>query len=430
MPRPRFPLAVILAAQFVIPLSISGTAVALPGIASELGSSPGPLQWVVNGFNVAFALCTIVWGVASDRIGYTRSFRAGLVVAVLGSGISAFASDLLVLDVGRIVAGIGAAAVLTGAAPLLSHLFQGRDRTAAFALFGTVNGLGLAAGPALSGLLLTWLDWRGIFAAHAVVLVLALIGSVRLPAIARGRVTSLRTLLDLSALRAPRFLAMALVPVAGAIGFVTYLTYLPAALGAVHGLTSGSIGWLMLIMTVPVLAAPTVVGRLLGSGTVSPFGVVKVSLLCLAVGGIGVVALMRPELPVAVLTVPMLFLGLGFGLPLGFIDAEALAAVPAERSGAASGVINLFRVGSEAVFVAVFSAVLTAVVTSRLPGEAGRATRGRCPGERGGLLSGFGGCGPRDARVGRGHRRGVPGAGAGADTSRRTTWFRSRSSVN
>lgn len=48
---------------------------------------------------------------------------------------------------------------------------------------------------------------------------------------ARGH-TSLRDILDFSALKAPRFLAMHPIPVAGAMGFVTFLTYVPSALGA------------------------------------------------------------------------------------------------------------------------------------------------------------------------------------------------------
>lgn len=40
----RWALPAILSAQLVIPLSIAGTAVALPRIAADLGSSPGPLQ--------------------------------------------------------------------------------------------------------------------------------------------------------------------------------------------------------------------------------------------------------------------------------------------------------------------------------------------------------------------------------------------------
>jgi MFS family permease len=195
MPRPRLPLAVILLAQFVIPLSISGTAVALPAIAGELSAEPTPLQWVVNGFNVSFAVCTLLWGAVSDRIGYARSFRLGIVIAGIGGGLSAVAPSIVVLDMARVVAGIGSAAVLTGAAPILSHLFTDGARAQAFALFGTVNGLGLATGPALSGLLLSTWGWRGIFTAHTAVLVLALLGSAWIPRLRRGA-TTLREVLS------------------------------------------------------------------------------------------------------------------------------------------------------------------------------------------------------------------------------------------
>lgn len=372
MPRPRLPLAVILLAQFVIPLSISGTAVALPVIAGELGAEPTPLQWVVNGFNVSFAVCTLLWGAFSDRIGYARSFRLGILVAGVGGVLSAVAPSIVVLDAARVVAGVGSAAVLTGAAPILSHLFTGRARAQAFALFGTVNGLGLAAGPALSGMLLSAWGWRGIFAAHTTVLVLALLGSAWIPRLQPGA-TTLREVLDLSTLRSPRFLAMTLVPVGGAIGFVTLLTYLPSALGAVHSLSAGAVGLLMLTMTLPVLIAPVAVHRLLERTRLTPRAIVVASFACLLVGGIAEAVLLRPDLPLAAGIAPMVLLGLGFGLPLGFVDAEALAAVPAERAGAASGVVNLLRIGSEALFVALYAAVLATVITRRLTGEAGQA---------------------------------------------------------
>lgn len=80
--------------------------------------------------------------------------------------------------------------------------------------------------------------WAGIFAAHTIVLLVALIGAIRLPQVGRGG-TTLRQMLDFSALKVPKFLAMTLVPVAGAIGFVTFLTYLPSALRAIHGLPAG-----------------------------------------------------------------------------------------------------------------------------------------------------------------------------------------------
>ena len=74
----RAVLPVILLAQFVIPLSIAGTAVGLPAISVELGAEPVLLQGIVNGFNIAFAVCTLVWGAIADRIGPGRAFFFGV----------------------------------------------------------------------------------------------------------------------------------------------------------------------------------------------------------------------------------------------------------------------------------------------------------------------------------------------------------------
>lgn len=113
-------LPVTIGAQFVLPLSLAGTAVALPSIARDLGSDPTQLQLVINGFNICFAAFTIVWGRLADRIGYRRSFQAGILTTLVGSVGSALAPSLVLLDLARIVAGIGAAAVLTLAATIIS----------------------------------------------------------------------------------------------------------------------------------------------------------------------------------------------------------------------------------------------------------------------------------------------------------------------
>ena len=60
---------------------------------------------------------------------------------------------------------------------------------------------------------------------------------------------------------------------------------------------------------------------------------------------------------------------LGFGLPIGLVDGEALASVPAERTGTAAGVLNLFRNGGEAVLVASYAWLLTYFVTASMPGN-------------------------------------------------------------
>ncbi|GLY50963.1 MFS transporter [Lentzea sp. NBRC 102530] len=364
-------IPLIMLAVFVIPMGISGTAIALPRIADELGSDPAQLQWVVNGFNVTFAAFGLVWGVASDRIGHRRTFRIGVGLLLVASATSALAPNLAVLDAARLVAGIGSAAVATGASSLLSNGFEGAERRRAFAVFGTVIGLGLALSPTISGALIAAFDWRGVFVAHALLAVPGLALSGLLP---DPRTTAARKVVDFSLLRNRYFLALTLVTVAGAFGFVTLLTYLPVALSGVAGLSAGTAGLLMLPMTIPVLVGPVL--GLRGS----PTTVITVSLAALVLGSLGMVVL-QPGTWLGWLVIPMLLVGFGFGLPLGRIDAEALATVPAHSTGTASGVLNLVRIGSEAVAVGAYAATITWLIGRALPEDLAHDTAAGHPGQ-------------------------------------------------
>ncbi|WP_273649148.1 MFS transporter, partial [Pseudomonas aeruginosa] len=174
-------LGVILLAIFVVPSSISGTALALPAIGSDLSAPLTGLQWVVNAFNLAFACFTLTWGALADRLGRRRCFVIGVGLYVLASLFSALAFQAWVLDLARALAGIGAAAIFSCGIAILSTYFEGPARLRAFALFGTVAGLGVSLGPTISGLLLDSVGWRAIFAAHTVTLGLVLLGSPLIP---------------------------------------------------------------------------------------------------------------------------------------------------------------------------------------------------------------------------------------------------------
>jgi len=359
----------VLLGIFVMPISITGAAIALPDISRELGSDATLLQGVVNGFNIALTISTLLWGQIGNRIGLRLTFVIGLATVAAGGLGSALAGDLLLLDVARVVTGIGAAAIATAGTSIISHAYDGKRRAHAFALLGTVVGIGLAAGPTLSGLLISALGWRGVFGVIAVVsaFVLAATAFGVLPALAASSTDEAprRGLLDLSPLRSRRFLAVALVPVAASFAYVSVLTYAPIALSAVHGQDAATAGLFMLPLTLPVLVGPLLTGALITRTRITPHVVINVAIVLLITGDV-LFLLFDPSLHPALLAIPMVLLGFGWGLPLGLVDGEALASVPARSSAAAAGVLNFLRLGSEAVAVAVFGAVIAALVSAQL----------------------------------------------------------------
>lgn len=372
-------LPVVLLAVFVMPISISGTAIALPAIAHDLGPNPGPLQWVINGFNAAFALFTLIWGPISDRIGHRGTFVIGVILILIASLLSAFAPSLLILDSGRLLAGAGGAAIFTGSSAILSNAFSDAERGRAFAFFGTTIGLGLALGPTISGLLVGGLGWRGVFVAFALVMVLALIGSAVLPKIHAHREAGQKSI-DFTLLGNRRFLAFALVPVAAAVGYVTMLSYLPVALSAIHGLSAAAAGLFMLPMTIPVLVGPLLAAQLVQRVRwISPMTMIHLALFALVVGDLGLL-LLGPSVSLGWLVAPMILLGFGFGFPIGLVDGEALASVPARNAGTAAGLLNFLRLGSEAVVVGIYATAITWLVGLSLSPAVAAHTAAGVPG--------------------------------------------------
>lgn len=359
----------MLPAVFLTPLSVAGTAIALPAIATELGAVTVGLQWAVNGFNIAFATAMIVAGVFADRFGSRRTFAVGLVIVVVSSGISASAPSFVVLDAGRVLAGLGSAAVVAGGSATISHTYpDGSLRSRMFALFGMTIGAGLALGPTIMGALVDSVGWRGLFVALGAAALVALLVVPTLPA-AADKPESRESAGEGSVLRSPRFVAFALVPLVPAFGFVTIYTYLPVALAAVFGMTAAQSGTFMLAIAVPVLVGPLLAASLVQRVSwIHAETVVYTSLVVVLIGDLGML-LLSPALSLGWLVAPLMLIGLGYGLQMGLVDGEAISSVPARNSGTAAGVLNFLRTGVAAVAVTGYGMLVAALIGSSLPAE-------------------------------------------------------------
>ncbi|WP_051385668.1 MFS transporter [Actinokineospora inagensis] len=419
--RPGLTLFAVCAAVLVLPASLTGTSVALPSIGADLHATLAPTQWVVNSYNLTFATFMLATGALADAIGRKRLFGFGVLVFALTSLASVFAGDIYLLDVLRGLSGVGAAAVLTAGSAMIADVHQGPALTRAFGVFGTAAGAGLALGPSTSGLLVGAFGWRAVFGSHLVIMlvVLALVPLLResrnpgastvdwlgtvtftgglfaftlavvegplrgwvdvlvlvllLAAIVLLRVfvgverRQAQPMFDLSLFRQPRFVALCLLPVVAAFGFVSLAVLLPQYFIGVDGVSSSAAGLRMLLLTLPVLVVP-MVGAWLAAKALGTRTVLVLSLLCMAAGTAWLAAVLGPGVGVGDLAVPLLLVGSGMGLNAGIIDGVAISSVEPERAGMAAGMFNTMRLSGEAVAIAVMGALLVTFTQARLRG--------------------------------------------------------------
>src|SRR5690606_24306481 len=105
---------------------------------------------------------------------------AGLVLGITGSLLAAFAPDLTLLTLARVVQGAGTAAGMVVGRALVQDYFQGSDRTRMMAFIGMTMGLCPPAATLLGGQLHVRLGWQSNF------VVMAVLGCVLLLAAWRG----------------------------------------------------------------------------------------------------------------------------------------------------------------------------------------------------------------------------------------------------
>jgi predicted MFS family arabinose efflux permease len=143
------PLSIILSLRFlglflVLPI-ISVYALTLEG------ATPLLVGIVVGGYALTQAIFQVPFGNMSDKIGRKPTLLVGLLIFLVGSLISAYATDIYMLMLGRFLQGAGAiGAVITA---MISDLVEEEKRAKAMAVMGASIALSFAiamgAGPIL-----------------------------------------------------------------------------------------------------------------------------------------------------------------------------------------------------------------------------------------------------------------------------------------
>jgi EmrB/QacA subfamily drug resistance transporter len=405
--------------SFMVLLDTTIIVTALPTIQSHLHTNLSDLQWVADAFTLSFAALLLTGGTLGDRFGRKRLFLAGMVLFLLGSMFCGFAPTLGWLLFGRVVQGVGAAALAPGSLSVLASAFpEPRERAQAIGIWAGVSGLGLAIGPLAGGWLIQIASWPAIFFVNLPVGILALALGVPLLAESRnpnarhidlpGQVLVTGTLVCLvmaliegssqgwtsplilglfsgSAVLLAAFLLVEvrvrepMVPlslfgnrvfsvanVASAVlGFaiVGTLFFLVQFLQNVQGYTAFEAGLRTLPASVGTIAVAPFAGQL--TARIGPRLPIVPGALLAATSLFLVTTTLQPDTSYATLWWQIALFGIGCGFVLTPLATAVLSATPPQRSGLGSSILNTCRT----VGITLGVAVLGAFVLQQFPGN-------------------------------------------------------------
>jgi EmrB/QacA subfamily drug resistance transporter len=183
---------------FMIMLDNTVVNVALPTMERDLHVSISQLEWVVTAYALTFAALLITGGKLADLYGRRRIFVVGLVIFSLSSLACGLAPDAGFLIGARAVQGSGAALMNPATLSIITATFPPKERGQAIGIWAGVSALALAIGPLAGGLIVENLNWNWIFFINVPVGALGI--AVSQFAIRESRDTSLEQSVDVPGL--------------------------------------------------------------------------------------------------------------------------------------------------------------------------------------------------------------------------------------
>ena len=154
----------------------------IPATAADLGAGPVARAWILSSMSVGLAAALLASGAVGDRLGRRRTYVVGLGAVIVGALLSAAAQEPIGFVAARVLEGAGGAAVLACGLGILAHSHApGPARMRAMAVWGASVGLGIMAGALLAAVLDVGTGWRESYAATAVLGLLLVLPSRRLP---------------------------------------------------------------------------------------------------------------------------------------------------------------------------------------------------------------------------------------------------------
>jgi EmrB/QacA subfamily drug resistance transporter len=409
--RKWWTLAAVAFGLFMIMLDNTVVNVALPSIARDLQVDLSELEWIVTGYALTFASLMLTGGKLADLMGRRLIFIVGLVIFTLSSLACGLAGSGEVLIGARVVQGAGAALMNPATLSIIAATFPPRQRGTAIGIWAGTAALALAIGPLVGGLLTEHISWNWIFFVNVPIGIIAIAASlilipesrdesaeqrldlpglltsgIGLFALVYGLIeantygwTSARILgafavavgmlgafvlleqhqripmLDLSLFKNPTFTGANLAVLLVALALFGVFFFMSLYMQGVLGYSAVQAGAAFLPMTILIMLTAPIAGRStdrFGSRWLITVGMVLLAVQLLYFSRLGVQESYWTLFPA------MIIGGFAIAMVMTPSAAAAVRALPVDKSGVGSAVLNAFRQVGGSMGIAFLGAIM------------------------------------------------------------------------
>jgi EmrB/QacA subfamily drug resistance transporter len=409
--RKWWTLAAVAFGLFMIMLDNTVVNVALPSIAADLQIGLSELEWIVTGYALTFASLMLTGGKLADLLGRRLIFIVGLAIFTLSSLVCGLAGSGELLIAARVVQGAGAALMNPATLSIIAATFPPRQRGTAIGIWAGTSAMALAIGPLVGGLLTEHISWSWIFFVNVPIGVIAIGASLLLIpeskdesaeqrldlpglltsgiglfaltyglieantygwtssrilgafAVAVGMLVAFALLetrqrlpmLDLSLFRNGTFAGANLAVLLVALAMFGVFFFVSLYMQGVLGYSAVETGAAFLPLTILIMVTAPIAGKAsdrFGSRWLMTVGMILIAIQLFYFSRLGVEESYWNILPAMILG------GFGIAMVMTPSAAAAVRALPVDKAGVGSAVLNAFRQVGGSMGIAVIGAII------------------------------------------------------------------------
>lgn len=335
------------------PLSTDMYLPTFPLLAEVFSASVAEVQLTLSVFTFTIAVCQLVYGPLTDRLGRKPILVGGFIIFTVASYACLGARTIDELILYRFLQALGVCASIVVPRAMVRDLFEREQAAKQLSRMGTIMGFAPAVAPVIGGYLAVFYGWHSVFVflgSASLLMALIVVFLVEETHLAKDK-NALRPayiLKNYSALlRHPEFLAYALSGGLCFGGLFSFISGSPVVLIEVFSIPADHFGYYFGAVVIGFMSG-TLVGPLLTQKSGLIFAL-KVGTVVAAIGGILMLGLALGGVDHAFAVVlPMIVYVHGLGIVLPQSQAGAMAPFP-EKAGAASALMGFLMLGFAAL---------------------------------------------------------------------------------
>jgi EmrB/QacA subfamily drug resistance transporter len=156
-------LTVTIVGTLMAGLDLRIVIVGIPTISAQLHANAAAIIWITQAYVVASTFLVLVLGRIGDIFGRVKLYNYGFAIFTIGSLFCSLSPNAYVLIASRAVQGFGGGMLSVGASAIITDAAPKSELGTMVGINNSAFRVGSIAGLTLSGLILSVVNWRGLF---------------------------------------------------------------------------------------------------------------------------------------------------------------------------------------------------------------------------------------------------------------------------